>query len=76
LDIKESKPQDLVLSSFGNKVFVILLHAYYYGERNDEAQVILQDIDGVCVLECEGISMKLGLLCQITYFHYLIKYYF
>jgi len=40
---------------------------------SDDAEVILQDIDGVCVVEGEGISMKLVLLCQIIYFHCLTK---
>jgi hypothetical protein len=42
---------------------------------SDDAKVILQDVDWVCVLEGERISVKLGMLCQITYFHYLMKYY-
>jgi hypothetical protein len=42
-------------------------------KRSDGAEVILQYIDGVCFVEGEGISMILGMLCQITYFHCLMK---
>ena len=40
---------------------------------SDDAEVILQDIDIVCVLEDEENSMKIGILCHITYFHCLMK---
>jgi len=43
---------------------------------SDDAEVILQVIDGVCLLGGAGISMKRGLLCLSTYFHFLMKYYF